>query len=272
MHIDAAKLDAALATANGNRPVLESFWPDQDGLAKPIVYDRLRTCTGRLVVVSGPQVLTVAKQHRGIVVPSGSNRAIVVADFAAMEARVFLYEAGHRCQDIDMYAALARDLFNNTVPRDSVKAAVLSELYGMSKHALGEKLGVTGDKLSEFVSTVKNHFSCRKLLDRVKKQYAKHGFIRNRYGRRVDVEDPLDHVLVNYYVQSTGCDVVLKGFDSLLNELEPRGVKPLYLLHDAVILDAPVDVIAELGTVKWVKVQGYVQKFPVRFEVQSCTP
>lgn len=269
MNIDAAKLATMV---DGNAPALASLVPEIDGLAHPIVYDRMRTCTGRLVVSSGPQVLTLAKRHREAIVPSAPGRCICCADFAAMEARVFLYEAGHSCREVDMYAALMRDLFNNAVQRDAVKAAVLSELYGMSKHALGEKLGVEGSVLDEFVSTVKNYFNCRKLIERVKKQYIKHGFIRNRYGRRVDVEDPLDHILVNYYVQSTGCDVVLKGFASLLDELEPAGVKPLYLLHDAIFFDAPIELVKNLGPVKWVKVKGYVQAFPVRFEITSCTP
>ena len=64
----------------------------------------------------------------------------------------------------------------------------------------------------------------------------KNGWITNMYGRRVQIDEPLDHILVNSYSQSTGADVAMLGFQDILQRFKKLpGVVPLYVLapsHD----------------------------------------
>ena len=260
--VDAHRWRVARATSK-NVAAVESFRPDQDGHARAIAYDRLNSCTGRLTVKSGPQILTLTRNLRDIIVPRVGHK-LINFDFAACEARVLLYESGGKCTEPDLYSTISQSVFGGSVARDSVKIAVLTELYGSSKHELGVRLGVSGAELDKFISAVKLFFNSHKLKKRVRAHYIANGFIRNRYGRRVDVEDPLDHILVNYYVQSTGCDVVLWGYLQILDRLERCGGKLLYLLHDAAIFEVPIEAAEKLERIIWLKVPGYVQRYPVK--------
>lgn len=261
--IDTQRWRVAQASNVKNTAAIESFRPLSDGLAREVVYDRLNTHTGRLTVKSGPQILTLARTLRDIIAPREGYK-LINFDFAALEARVLLYECGGKCTEPDLYASMAQSIFNGSVERDAVKIAVLSELYGSSKYELGIRLGVQGAELDKFVDAVKLFFNSHKLKKRIRAHYVKYGFIRNRYDRHVNVDDPLDHILVNYYVQSTGCDVALSGFCQILDKLEPQGGRLLYLLHDAAIFEVPTHVAEKLERIAWLKIPGYVQKFAIK--------
>lgn len=255
----------------GNIRSVESFRPNSECYAKPVTYDRFGTLTGRLTVTSGPMILTLKREYRDMIAPSTPNGRIVSIDFAALEARVLLYEAGRRCDEQDLYGMLARELGYD---RKSVKGAVISELYGSSKWALGNALGISGKELNEFVKKIKGHFNTQVLLRRIKQQFVETGFIYNRYGRRVLIDEPADNIFINYYAQSTGSDVALLGFSKIVEKLSTAapGVRPLFLLHDALILDVPGEQVNDVVEIKTVTVPGYVQAWPLKVEVMPCTP
>lgn len=267
--VDKGRFDELIKAGEGNVSAIRSFEPDDNGFAEPIIYDRFKTLTGRLTVNSGPQILTLKREHRDLLV-SDTGGCIVSVDFAALEARVLLYEAGRRCDEPDLYGMIARDLGYD---RKAVKAAVISELYGSSKYALGKVLGIEGKELNSFVRRVKAYFNTRELLNRIKAQFFETGHIINRYGRPVLIDDPMDHIFINYYAQSSGVDVTLLGFSLLVEHLarECPGVRPLYLLHDALILDVPLKYIDEVMATRTVTVPGYVQKFYLKSEhISGC--
>ena len=266
MAVDGGRWRELVAAGEGNVPAIKSFHPDDDGFASPICYDRFNTCTGRLTVASGPQILTLKKEHRNVIRSRyGDKGKIFALDFAALEVRVLLYEYGRKCDEPDLYGMIARELGKD---RKAIKGAVISELYGSSKYALGKHLGMEGKELNAFVKQVKSYFKTDELLKRVKAQFVSTGYLENRYGRRVLVDEPLDHVLVNYYSQSTGVDVTLLGFDQVIQKLEQHAPKtiPLATLHDALFLDVHNDDLAYVKTLDRVKVKGYVQSFPLRLE------
>jgi hypothetical protein len=70
------------------------------------------------------------------------------------------------------------------------------------------------------------------------------GRVRNLYGRLIDVTG--SDTLYNNYVQSTGADVVLLGFLSLLDEILQMGVVPHFVLHDALFASVPRARLSEL--------------------------
>jgi hypothetical protein len=132
--------------------------------------------------------------------------------------------------------------------------------------------GLSDDKLVPFLNRIKTHFNAKQLLDRSKAQFLETGAIRNRHDRRIVIDEPLNHIFVNSYVQSTGVDVSLIGFQRLLEtSLAGARVRPLFVLHDALLIDVHADD-AHLLRDEWLSVDGYVQKFIVRVVQLSCTP
>ena len=267
--VDASRWRELVAANVGNIAAVKTFMPDPTGLAQPITYDRFGALTGRLTVTQGPSILTLKREYRDLLVPE-SDGCIVSIDFAALEVRVLLYEAGWACPDPDLYGMIAREL---GYERKAVKGAVISELYGSSKHALGHVLGIKGKELDSFIKRVKQYFNTPELLKRIKSQFYETGSIINRYGRPVLIDEPQDHIFISYYGQSTGVDVTLMGFSQIVQRLaaEAPGVRPLFLLHDALLLDVPRRHLDLVKGITSVKVPGYVQPFPVKVEELSCT-
>ena len=255
-----------------NRSNLETFEPDAEGCARPIVYDRMKTRTGRLSVSSGPQILTLKKTHRDVLTSRyGEDGTIVYVDFASLEVRIILHEAGRWFDEVDIYARLASDIFNDKVDRSVVKGAVISELYGVSSHRLGQILRMGEEDVKRFIGVVRTYFDVDALLKRVKGQYARNGHVKNRYGRKVKVDEPLNHVLLNSYVQSTGVDVSMLGFTNLVKTFEKKApsVRPLFILHDAMILDVHRDELQRVKDTDTVRVKGYVQKYRLHVDELS---
>lgn len=269
--VDRARWQDLLDAGVGNARVVETFRPGADGFAGRTDYDRFGTLTGRLTVTGGPGILTLKREHRNILVPSTPGGRIVSIDFAALEARVLLYEAGRRCDDVDLYGSIAKEL-GGGITRKAVKGAVICELYGSSKAALGEALGIGGKELTDFVKRVRSYFNTAELLKRIKQQFVATGRIINRYGRPVSIDEPLSHIMINYYAQSTGADVALLGFSQVITRLVEQApeVRALYLLHDGMFLDVPENRLEQVMAIDHVYVPGYVQKFFLK--VEACTP
>jgi len=249
----------------GNKHVIKTFKPT-DGVARHVEYNRFGTRTGRLTVARGPNILTLRKDARNIVKSRYPFGSVAMYDFSALEVRLVLYEAGYRCDDVDLYGFLRDELYKGKVERDAIKQAVISELYGQNKFALGDNLGIGGKVLDRFVRKIKTYFQFDNLKKRTKDGYVSTGYVTNRYGRHITIDEPLDHIIFNSYVQSTGVDVTLLGFEELCKRL-PEGCVPLYLLHDALLIDCPS--FDALEKVIWLKVPGYVQRWPLKLEQVS---
>ena len=80
------------ATCASVAGTLLSFTPDERGLAPPIEYDQVSTSTGRLLVSSGPRVLTLAREHRDII-RSAQGGSVFEVDFISLEPRLALLVA-----------------------------------------------------------------------------------------------------------------------------------------------------------------------------------
>ena len=261
---DGSVIDDLLAGSVHNASVIETFRPRAGGYAPAPVYDRFGTVTGRLIVESGPNILLLKKEHKSVLRPSTAGGAIISLDFASLEARILLYESGGRCEGPDLYSDIAARL--GGLPRSTVKAAILAELYGSSKNSLALTLGMTDSNLSNFIKMIGEIIDTRKLLSRLKSQFLAEGIITNKYGRRIEVARPQDNIFINYYAQSTGVDVALMGFNEILNRLGSDGIRPLFVLHDALILDVREDRIGDVESIADVSVPGYEQRFPLKAE------
>jgi hypothetical protein len=266
--VDGKRFLEVVEDSGMNRRVVEGFRPDGEGLASPIVYDRFGTRTGRLTVKSGPGILTMKKEYRDVIVPSFEGGHIVSVDFSALEVRVLLHETGGACEASDLYEHISNELFSGKVDRKSVKAAVIAESYGSGKAALSSFLKIGGRELDEFVEKIRSYLGIRALREKVSGQYWKEGHIRNKYGRRVVIDAPQGHIFVNSYAQSTGADVSLMGFGKVVQSLtKSPGVRPLFVVHDELILDVAPERLEDVNRITSVKVPGFDQVFPLKMKI-----
>lgn len=266
--VDSSMIEKIIAEAAVTAPVVNSFKARAGGYAAPIIYDRFGTVTGRLTVESGPNILLLKKEFRKFLKPSFPGGSIVSLDFSSLEARILLYESGNDCSDTDLYASIASQI-GGGISRSAVKATVLAELYGSSRAALSLSLGMSDKDLSNFIKKINDVINTREILKKIKKQYDDLGYITNRYGRRINVQRPQDNIFINYYAQSTGVDISLLGFSKIVTALGTDGIRPLFVLHDALILDVREDRLQDVEGIASVAVPGYEQQFPLKFEYVS---
>ena len=267
-----AKMDSSLfrslidecGTGNG---ALESFRPGAGGYAAPVVYDRFGTRTGRLTVESGPNILTLKREHRSMIRSHYPGGSVVSLDFSSLEARIILHEAGVHAPTADVYGHIAKEIFGGSVARDAVKVAVLAELYGASKGLISRRLDMAGEQLDKFIDKIRSYFRTPDLRRRIASDLSSTGFIHNKYGRPLTVEDSSSkHLFVNTYAQSTGVDVSLLGFKEIINRLGTDGIRPLFVLHDALILDVSSERLKDVESLDSVTVPTYDCSFPLKLE------
>jgi hypothetical protein len=220
-----------------------SFKPNQDGYAKVVEYDRVSNITGRFKTVSGPMLLHLPKVYRSILKSRFTNGRIYSLDYKSLEPRILLAVNGTQpIIEQDIYETVRCSLFSDHegISRDVIKKIVLSELYGAGLDSLSQRLPSVYN-LEFIVEQINEYFGLQKLYSSLLEEWKKnnHRFITNFYGRRVKTETT--HTLVNHFIQSTAVDVAMLGFKNILdyvNEIDKLDdVVPLFILHDALILD-----------------------------------
>jgi hypothetical protein len=93
--------------------------------------------------------------------------------------------------------------------------------------------GLKVDKNS--IRKVKDFFKINDIVRELKAEIKEHGNMFNFFGRRIKKTD--DHRIISHYLQSTAVDVALLGFSSFVDDLKELGALPLFVVHDALILD-----------------------------------
>lgn len=269
--LDRAKIDRfglmreMTTGSHATSAALPSFVPGQDGFAERTEYDRTKTRTGRLVVRSGPQILTLPKECRSIIVPREENGSIWSLDFVSFEAQIILALLGRQPRQ-DVYADIVECVFNGEMSRSHAKLATLSLLYGMGRSTLAEQLETTERRAEAIAAEVKKYFEFDRVMEIVNASI-NGDVLSNKYGRHVKLDGAKGHLALSYYVQSTAVDAALLGFT---NSLDVMGsIRPIFLIHDSIVLDVPAgqehrvgDVAAAAG-----RIAGFEGlAFPVRTE------
>jgi hypothetical protein len=222
--LQSTKVDTREFESRKSSPSVESFRPNSSGYAPTVLYSQA-TSTGRLKVVEGPKILTISRQDRKVISSRFSDGRILQVDFVSLEPRVALYSVGQNPGSDDVYEWIARSVGSN-LSRSKVKVPTLSILYGQAARnddpvssSLREKIGAI--------------FRVNDLRERVTS-----GRFTNGYGR--PLEQVEDRLVISHFVQSTAVDVALLGFRKLLADLSSNvgnGIVPIFVLHDALILD-----------------------------------
>jgi len=215
---------------------LKTFAPDREGFARTVKYEGVSTSTGRMNVASGPRILTLRKEHRGLIKSSwGDEGEIVSIDYSSLEPRVALALGGH-VPDGDVYEWIDEEIFGGKLGRPRAKILTLSLIYGMSLHSARSKYG---DVKHSAKKRLRSMFSVDETT--AKLSALDENKIRNHFGRPIFPDNK--NKLFNAFVQSTAVDVAVVGFGKVIERLrEAGGCQPLFLIHDEIICDVPVSV------------------------------
>jgi hypothetical protein len=242
--------------------VFRSFEPVDGWFAGDVVYSKSDTRTGRLKVLSGPNILHLPKEQRNILASRyGKEGRIIALDYRALEPRVLLllnllssplsgnppFFSDNQIEE-DIYQTVLTELGITNITRDIVKEVILSQLYGAGHDTILAKLSGIRDP-EGFIEAVNDFFGLTELKGRLLEEWEKNDrkFILNFFGRRVDASDAKPYILLNYFIQSTAVDVALYGFLNILRALQGNDmIVPIFILHDALILDVHVSQLETL--------------------------
>jgi hypothetical protein len=215
-----------------------------------VIYSQTASVTGRLSVKSGPNILHLKREHRDILQSSfGQDGAILQIDFKSLEPRILALVKTDNVPD-DLYTDIS-NMCENKIDRELAKKATLAIIYGMSRNNLSNLLR-TGNS-DEIFNHISEYFGIRHLhdalLNSIDDDSSPH--IQNFYGRNIYVDKSNDHLLVNYFTQSTGVDVSLLGFRQIIDDIkkEELTINPIFVLHDALILDVHKNSIKQLKNI-----------------------
>ena len=246
-----------------NKEILK-FMPQDGDLAPKTRYSFLRSVTGRMTVIEGPNILTLKKSHRKIFKSRFNKGSIVQVDISSLEPRIALALCGKDAPD-DIYDYVKNNVLSDDVSRADAKIAVLSCIYGSNAWSLAKRLP-SNINSHEVISKVKSYFNIPMMSRTLLSEVEETGIIKNFYGRPIFSRDSV----VNHYLQSTGVDVSFDVFREILNKLDSTEAEyfPIYVIHDAIVLDVSERALHELkkSTSDGIWVEKLKSTFPVKIE------
>lgn len=221
-----------------DRSLIEyGFTPDSQGFIEIPVYDNHSSATGRMSIVSGPKILTLQKDMRSHLASRWSDGLLVEVDFNALEARILSWIAGNESCGEDLYTWIGQKTGAADAPRSVIKEATLASVYGMSKRNFALRY-------QDMPSAVEVYDSVRRILrvEDLDRKLRNAVSLTNFFGRPL----PQTTAPISYHVQSTAVDVACHGFLWLKNQIDPDSALPVYLIHDAIVLDIKQDYLQKL--------------------------
>ena len=225
-----------LAAPNENSKVLCSFEPEDSGFVRKVKYTTSASVTGRLGVVSGPQILTAPKEVRHCLRSTFKSGDVFIVDFVSMEPRVAMVTSGLVPPE-DVYQDLLEEFPN--LSRTAAKLVTLSALYGSSANSLSGSVGNLSDA-RKAIAFVRSHFRVdameRKLSDQ-----ADRSLVRNIFGRPLREATKNPRIRVNHYLQSSAAELSVLLFSELCEKFGKK-VRPFFVIHDALVVDVHSDV------------------------------
>lgn len=198
-----------------------SFQPihTEDGNFSAPQYDFFSTKTGRWIVKSGLNVLTLKKEIRDSLIRPAPGNGYFSSDFSSLEISFILQECGMKV-DGDPYEQINNLLFSGTLERAVCKVKTLAAVYNES----------TADPASKLI---RSHFKIDELTKKIKSQI-RNDKVKNKYGKCIKIDDLKD--TLNNYVQSSCVDVSCIGFYQFLKD-NPTFI-PHFTVHDAIYYEA----------------------------------
>lgn len=221
--VDTEVLDRKIRS--GSHGFLDSFKPAHDDVCERVRYSH-DTATGRLTVSSGPRILNLSRENRDILKSRFRKGAIGFIDFVSLEPRTALLLTRPEAP-MDIYEAMRAEIGSQHA-RSQLKVATISALYGQR-----------GD--TAIPSAVIGKFF---RVPQIHERYLRGDVLCNLYGRNLGSLE--ERLKLPYFVQSTAVDVALTGFSRVLRAFGE--MVPLFVIHDALVVDAERDLLNELST------------------------
>ena len=201
------------------------------------------TKTGRLTTIpkSFP-ILTMDKEFRSIIEPK--NDYFIELDFNAAELRTLLSLQGREQPTEDMHKWNIENVFRGELTRAEAKKRIFAWLYNPESH----------DDLCEHAydrkSILKNHYS--------------NGRVKTVFGKTIESEK---RTALNYIIQSTCAENVLRQMIKLSNYLEGCKSHVAFPIHDSVVLDFSIEDKERLGEIVDLFANTELGKFKVNVSV-----
>ena len=204
-------------------------------------YDPLSSSTGRLTVKSGLNILTLPRDFRQLLKPRHGK--LLQVDFTALEPHTLRCFSGVAAGSDDIYAEVGA---GSGVERDTVKVAVMSACYGMSRNTFRSKYRQI-PRAAEFFDKIRNALGVIALERLIEVNHDSDGIL-NGFGRPIICDQA---AWVSHFVQSTAVDVACQGFNSVIDRLEASGARfsPHFLIHDSLILDISLEHMGFLNRI-----------------------
>jgi hypothetical protein len=210
----------------------------------PIRYNNLSTKTGRLIVSSGLNILTLPKNYRYLVKSKFQGGKIISIDFKAIEPTIILSLMGGD-GDLgvgDLYGNIAKLANNKNVDRDVIKKIFLPFIYGASLERIVELSGICKSDVKRVSDIININFNKNKILSKINiKDYGyDNKVLYNEYGRPISLQNNMQkYKNINYYAQSTGVDVVLDALYKILKLKKEKEYKSecVAIIHDDLLFD-----------------------------------
>ena len=216
--------------------------PGADGKAKKTEYGMLGSRTGRLVVTSGPQILTLPSKARKALKSSYPTGKILQIDLISAEPKIALHMQG-KDNIVDVYDHISKVILEGKVTRDQAKLITLCALYGQSPENLKKSLP---DSISPrvIIKETKAFFDVYN-LERILKNSQRNNNLRNALGRPIILPDRDQRLLISYFLQSSAAEISILAFSEWYKQNKNEAV-PLYVIHDALIVDCNKELSDQL--------------------------
>ena len=220
--------------------------------------------TGRLTIKSGGNILILKKEFRNMFESTYNDGRLVMIDYNSLEPRVAASLANHSIsKEDDVYESIDKKIYDQ-LGRSNFKILTMSILYGMSLRNLKNKWPDV-ENISEIYRAVTRHFK----VNTVCRDIEREGKVYTPFGWKL--KKSKHKSIYSHYVQSVGSDVCLSGFYNLIKILEEQKakIKPVWLLHDALILDVHPGSFSILKNSLHVMTKNEVIKsaFPVKISL-----
>ena len=241
---------------------ISSFMPKEGSMLSPPVYQQ--GGTGRTVVKRGPKILTLKKEHRKIFKSRYPGGRVVQLDYSSLEPRITAALSG-KVFSGDIYDSIAQKT-GLKLDRVKLKIAVMGALYGISPVKMQLVVGRDIDA-SVVLDKIRSFFNISSLSRELERQCGEDMTVHNFFGRPLYFSKRDPHILVSHYIQSTGVDIALSGFGKIIKKIREEGMKmnPIYVIHDALLLDVSPDEVENLKRVA--KLGEEIDHFDVPFPI-----
>lgn len=203
------------------------------------------------------------KEVREVFVPR-EGMCFVVADYDSIEARFLAYylndkdysqliEDGH-----DPHAWMAANVYGGRVEdyvkgssgedkRETAKNVTYAICYGAGAPRVSDMTGLSRDEAKALISKVKGSLpGYYDLMKRIRTKIERLGHVNTIIGRKQVVNKEKAYVGLNAIIQGSAAEAIKLALVAVDSVVTPYGATPLLVVHDEIVVEAPIDCADEV--------------------------